>query len=201
MMEEAVATYQSAVSADVARYLMDRGIDREAAVTFRLGYVAEPHPGHEHVRGRLSIPYLGHDGRVLSIRFRRLDEHGPKYMSLEGDPVRLFNVRAAHEAGDEIHACEGELDAIILNKIGLPAVAWAGANAWRGYHRRMLAGFSRIWHWGDPDQAGSELTNKVTQALPAAKPVRLRDGDVTDTFLRHGEKHLLGLVQSKDVLL
>lgn len=205
MLEEAVTSYQRAVSAEVARYLLDRGISRDAAVMFRLGYVAEPAPGHEHVRGRLAIPYLGHDDRVLSIRFRCLRPHNckevgcPKYLSLVDEPTRLFNVRAIHEAGDEIHTTEGELDAIILNMVGLPACGWAGVNAWSPYHRRMLAGFSRVWHWGDPDAAGSELTNKVTRALPGAKAVRLRDGDVTETYLLHGKQGLLDLISTEGV--
>src|SRR5690606_15029908 len=67
------------------------------------------------------------------------------------------------------------------------------------YHRRMLARFARVWHWGDPDAAGSELTNKVTRALPGAKAVRLRDGDVTETYLLHGKQGLLDLISTEGV--
>ncbi|WP_420841971.1 toprim domain-containing protein [Haloactinopolyspora alba] len=185
--------------------MIARGIGQAEAATFRLGYVADPHPGHEHVRGRLAIPYLGHDGRVLSVRFRCLQVHSckdaghGKYKSLEGEPTRMFNVPALHVAGDEIHLCEGELDCIILTKIGLNAVAVAGNHAWAGRHRRMLNGFSRVWTWADPDKAGSELTNTVTRALVTAKPVRLREGDVTDEYLKHGAEHLLGLLERKEV--
>lgn len=205
ILEEAATSYQQAVSVDVARYLQARGIGQAEAATFRLGYVADPHPGHEHVRGRLAIPYLGHDGRVLSIRFRCLGQHKcsdlnhGKYMSLRGEPTRMYNVPALHAAGDEIHLTEGELDAIILSKIGLHAVAVAGNHAWAGRHRRMLAGFSRVWTWADPDQAGSELTNTVTRALVTAKPVRLREGDVGETYLKHGAEHLLSLLEPKEV--
>ena len=96
----------------------------------------------------------------------------------------MFNVRALHQARDEIHVCEGEFDAMILTSLGLHAVAVPGANAWQPHYRRMLAGFSRVWVWGDPDDAGAEFTNRICRALRSAKGVRLRHGDVTDTYLR-----------------
>jgi DNA primase len=119
-------------------------------------------------------------------------------MSMTDDPSRVFNVRAIHQAGDEIHVTEGEFDAIILSKIGLPAVAIPGAKAWKGHHRRMLAGFSRVYVWGDPDDAGAEFVQKVTRSLRSAKGVRLRGGDVTDTYLAGGADALLALIARKE---
>jgi DNA primase len=157
-------------------------------------------PGHERFRGFLSIPYLDRDARPLTMRFRCLTEHEHrehghgKYTSITGDPVRMFNVGAVHRADDEIHVAEGELDAIILTRIGLPAVAIPGALLWRAHHRRMLAGFSRVWVWGDPDDAGAEFTTKVCRSLRTAKGVRLRTGDVTDTYLTGGADALHALI-------
>lgn len=202
MLEEAVSGYQKAVTADVARYLHDRGITQETARTYRLGVVADPFPGHARFRDFLSIPYLGHDGRVLQVRFRCLQEHNHrdlghgKYMTVADDPARIFNVGAIHRAADTIHVAEGELDALVLNQAGLPAVAVPGANNWKKHHRKMLAGFSRVFVWGDPDDAGAEMVNKITRSLRQAKGVRLREGDVTDTFLAHGADHLRELVSA-----
>jgi 5S rRNA maturation endonuclease (ribonuclease M5) len=199
-LEEATSSYQAAVTGAAAGYLLARGIDREAARTFRLGVVADPAPGHARFTGFLAIPYLDQDRRPLSMRFRCLDQHEHrdhghgKYMSVTDEPARMFNVAAIHAADDEIHLCEGELDAIILNRIGLPAVAVSGVNAWRPHHRRMLAGFSRVWVWADPDDAGADLANRVTRALRQAKTVRLRDGDVTDTYLTGGTAALRALI-------
>ncbi|MEU5403692.1 toprim domain-containing protein [Streptomyces sp. NPDC005963] len=200
MLEEAVSTYQTHVTAEAAKYLIDRGIGRDEALAFRLGIVADPAPGHERHRGMLAIPYLGRDGQPLTVRFRCLSEHNHrdyfhgKYNTIKDDTPRMFNVGAVHRAGDEIHVCEGELDAIILNKLGLPAVAIPGANMWFGRHRRMLAGFSRVWVWADPDDAGAELASKITRALRSAKSVRLR-ADVTDTYLAEGADALSALMK------
>jgi 5S rRNA maturation endonuclease (ribonuclease M5) len=48
--------------------------------------------------------------------------------------------------------------------------------------------------WGDPDQAGAELVNRICRALPAARGVRLTDGDVTETYLAGGADALLALI-------
>ncbi|WP_063740837.1 MULTISPECIES: hypothetical protein [unclassified Streptomyces] len=196
MLEEATSAYQAALTADAARYLRARGIGPEEAATFRLGVVDDPLPGHERYRGMLCIPYLGHQGQPLTIRFRCLQnhnhrEHGHgKYNTIAGDPPRMYGVDSIHAAGDEIHLTEGEFDRMIHRKIGWHSVAVPGVEMWFARHRRMLAGFSRVWVWSDPDEAGSKLTTTVCRSLRSAKPVRLRTGDVTETYLAGGAQAL-----------
>ena len=196
-LEESVAQYQDDMTPEVAGFLTARGITRETAVTSRLGVVANPYPGHAQYRGMVSIPYLDREGKPLTLRFRNLNGE-PKYIGIAGDITRMYNIGAIHRAvaehSDEIHVTEGEFDALILQQIGLHAVAIPGANNWKNHHRRMLAGFSRVWVWGDPDDAGAEFTNRLCQAMRQARGVRLTAGDVTDTYKEHGKGALLALV-------
>jgi DNA primase len=153
----------------------------------------------------LAIPYLDRHGSPLTVRFRCLAEdhdhrafgHG-KYNTIKDDPPRMYGVDSVHQAGDTIDVAEGELDRIILRKIGLHAVAIPGASIWQGRHRRMLAGFNRVRVWGDPDDAGAEFTARICRALRSAKGVRLRDGDVTDTYKQGGAQALLSLIKEDD---
>lgn len=200
-LEEAVTSYQAAHTEGSARYLLRRGIDRALADTFRLGVVGpNPFPGHTRFVGWLVIPYLDKAGSPLSLRFRCMQDHEHrdfghgKYMSMTDEPTRVFNVKAIHDAFDEINVTEGEFDAMILEKFVGPAVAIPGAQAWSNHHRRMLAGFSRINVWGDPDDAGAEFVQKVTRACRNARGVRLHDGDVTDTYKIGGKDALLALL-------
>lgn len=203
-LEEATTKYQKAVTRDAAKYLVGRGIDHDTAAMYRLGVVTDPLPGHTKYTGFLTIPYLDAKGSPLTMRFRCIQEHDHrsfghgKYMSLSHDPARVFNIRAVHLAGNEIHVAEGEMDAIILNKIGLPAVAIPGATGWRPHHRRMLAGFSKVYVWGDPDDAGAEFITKVTQSLRTAQGVRLTAGDVSDTYKVGKAAALLDLINRKE---
>ena len=206
MLEEAVAGYETALAADdtAVRYLLDRGIDETVARTSRLGVVADPAPGHESRRGRLAIPYLHHTGYPLTIRFRCLENHScrevgcPKYLPIDGDPVRMFSTGSLMQAQDTLHVTEGELDALVLNKVGLPAVGVPGANNWASHFRVLLLGFSRVWVWGDGDTAGAEFVNKVCASLRQAKGVRVpRGADVTDLYLQGGEAALFELIDQK----
>ena len=175
------------------------------ARSHRLGVVLDPFPGHGKFHGFLAIPYLDQHGKPLTIRFRCIQEHDHrqaghgKYMSTSHDPARVFNIRAIHDADEEIHITEGEIDALTLNAVGLPAIGIPGATGWRPHHRRMLAGFSRVWVWGDPDDAGAQFTQKVTASMKQAKGVRLPGTDVNDTYKASGfdPESLLSLIKEK----
>lgn len=204
-MEEVVQQYEAALTPEAAAWLIARGIEEEAAVTFRLGVVDDPFPGHERYAGMLAIPYLDREGRPLTVRFRCMEQHDHrefghgKYNTLFEDPARMFNVRAIFEAGDEICVTEGELDAITWHQVGMPAVAFPGANTWRPHHRRCLAGFSRVWLCGDPDEAGAQFNARLAKAMPvSATVVRLTDGDINETYAQGGAEALLSLVRPKE---
>lgn len=195
-LEEAVATYESALDSAAARYLVGRGLSGETVRTARLGVVDDPAPGHEPYRGMLAIPYLDRNGRPLTVRFRTLPPAEKKYLTITGDHGRMYNVGAIFRADHTICITEGEMDALILEQIGLNAVALPGAHAFKPRHRRMLMGFNRIWVFGDPDQAGAEFTNKIVNALPrSAKGAQLRGGDVSEVYMAGGTDALLDLVQ------
>jgi hypothetical protein len=186
----------------VARYLARRGITEQAAVTARLGVVDDPAPGHGRFEGWLAIPYLRADGEPLTIRFRCLEDHEHsdyshgKYMSVFEDDDRVYGVESLHGNHPEIHLTEGEFDRNVLRfQMGWPAVGMPGAGKWKGKHRRMLAGFSNIWVWGDPDEAGAKFVHKVTRSLRQARAVQLRVGDVTETWQQGGTAALRALME------
>lgn len=198
-LEAAVQSYEAAMTVEAARYLLGRGLTKETVLGARLGVVATDEFGHWV--GRLAIPYLDREGKPLTIRFRCMRNHNckeagcPKYLPITGDPSRMFNIRAIHEATDEIHVTEGEFDAILLGQLGLHAVAMPGASSFQGHHRRMLAGFNRTYVWGDPDAAGAEFINKVCRQLRSAQGVRMRGGDVTETYLAGGPSAIYDLIR------
>lgn len=200
MLEEAVSAYEGAVTPEMAQYLYDRGVTREAAVTHRLGYVREPHPGHEWYQGMVAIPYLTRDGKPLALRFHCMEQHDHraeyhgKYNSMKGEPTRLYGVRDIFEAKDTIHATEGEFDRLVLKRMGVPVVGVPGSETFTWHHAKMLAGYSRIWLWADPDEAGSKLLVRMSGLLRQTKVVRLEQ-DVTDTWKAGGDDALKDILQ------
>lgn len=199
-LEEAVSLYEGAMTVGAAQYLLGRGLTEETVLSHRLGVVADPLPGHEQFRGMLCIPYLL-KGQPLRLRFRCIENHEHrefkhgKYMQPSGETLIVYNLDAIHEAEDTIHVAEGEFDAMILQQAGFHAIGFPGASTFQGHHGRMLAGFNRIWVWGDPDPAGAEFVHKIINRLPrSAKGVKLRAGDVTETYQAGGLAALYHLI-------
>lgn len=170
----------------------ERCLTEEMILRFRLGFVADPSPGHEHVRGHIAIPYMTPDGSVVSIRFRRLGGgDGAKYLSMAGDPPRLFNTPALERGTRNIVVCEGEFDAIVAEMCGLPAVGIPGANAWQTVWRRLFVQFDTVFMLHDDDEAGRELVAKIVNSgLDNVRPVPMDGGDVTSFYAQHGRDAL-----------
>jgi DNA primase len=203
-LNEAAQRYAASMTEEAARYLVhQRGLTPETGRTHLVGVVADPLAQHQRYEGWLAIPYIVKND-VVQIRFRCIKDHDHrefshgKYGQPSGEPLRVYNVNAIHNSGDTIHVTEGEFDAMILNQLGLPAVAFPGASSFKGYHGRMLAGFNRIWVWGDGDQAGAEFAQTVVNRLPrSAKTVRVPIGmDVTDIYRAGGAQQIYNLVQT-----
>lgn len=163
-------------------YLGARALNRDIVARFRLGVVND---GEDHA-GRLAIPAIGPNG-VYSIRYRSIQNEEPKYLGHDGLAVRLFNLRALHEATDEIHITEGEIDAISLEQCGLHAVGVPGVNGWKKHHHRMFAGFSKVFVWEDGDSAGRSFAKKVCNDISSARHVSLEaDSDPNSLLVKEG---------------
>ena len=111
---------------------------------FRLGYVANPEPGHEPYVGKLTIPYITPTG-VIDIRFRSITpDTGPKYLTRPGATSHIFNVNALTSDSDVLVICEGEIDTMIATQVGFAAVGLPGANNWKPFYARVLADWEKI---------------------------------------------------------
>lgn len=79
-----------------------------------------------------TIPLTGRDGRLWGLKYRRRGATGPKYMSPAGQSGGLL-VPALARGSAAVVLCEGELDALLLDAWGVPAVSvTTGARATLG---------------------------------------------------------------------
>jgi len=181
-----------------ADWLTGRGVEPSTARRFHLGVVDSdhPHPEFRRYAGRLVIPGIG-PGGVYSVRFRDLTGGSPqKMLGLPNTPVRPFNTRALHYAGDHIAICEGELDAIIMEQCGIPAVGFTGVSSWQRWSHRLFEGFPTVYIMADHDQPGLQFAEKVQKAVPQGRIVVCGDEgeDVNDVFLAHGRAGVYDVV-------
>lgn len=168
---------------------------KEETKRFRLGYVADPLPGHDMYKGMLAIPYLrrSDDGgwSVVSLRFRCIEEHEHighgKYNTMPGDRVRLFNTFALLKPNTRMLVTEGEMDAITATAFGYDAVAVPGSSSWQPHFREPLLGYDTVYVVADGDDAGKKFANTVAQSLPNAKIILCPDGEDVNSWITNRE--------------
>jgi DNA primase len=193
LLTETAAKYHETINAETVSYLRSRGISKEVAVTFLLGTVNNPAPGHEHAEGCLSIPYITPTG-VVGIKFRKIDGGQPKYIWPTGQKIGMFNVKDLIIDTDTMCICEGEVDTMVLSGLcGIPAVGVAGVTQWKEHFPIMFEGYKRIFVFADNDvkedgrNPGMELAKRIKEDLNNAVVVNLPENkDVNDVFLREG---------------
>lgn len=184
-LERAVTHYQQFLG-EAESYLNERGISRATADSFRLGVVKEPLTGHEHLLGRIAIPYLTITG-VVDVRFRSMDGTDPKYMGLPGAKTHLFNVSAVLISDNKIAVTEGEVDTITLASMGIHAVGVPGASNWKPHYSRVLQDFEEVLVFADGDQAGRDFSKRLARDLDNVTIINCPEGeDVNSAYTRFG---------------
>jgi DNA primase len=195
LLEAAKHYYQSLPLAE--EYLEKRGITSEAARTFRLGVVEDPLPGHENYKDRLVIPYITKTG-IIDLRFRAMNHAEPKYLGLPGASTHLYNVLSVFNAiGDWIAICEGEIDTITLDAIGIPALGVPGANNWKRHYSKILQDFDKIYVFADGDQAGADFGRSLARELANVIVIQMPEGeDVNSMYISKGKSYFLDKVNA-----
>lgn len=184
------ATQQYASQVELARdYLATRKLSVDEARMFHLGVVADPLPGHEQFKNRLSIPYITPSG-VVDIRFRAMLDEEPKYMGMPGAKTTMFNTNAVFSATKYICVTEGEFDCIVMSvKTSHPTVGVPGANNWKPHYSKILDDFDMVIVLADGDNAGAEFGKKITRELPNANVINMPEGeDVNSAFIKLGKE-------------
>lgn len=192
-LEQATQVYSQYVD-HVGQYLAQRGVTKQTADMFLLGYVDKPVVGHEQYEGRLAIPYNTPTG-IVDIRFRSVvEDDSPKYLSRPGAETHLFNVMSFQLDSDVIAVCEGEMDTMITHaQCGIPAVGIPGSNGWKQWYARAFTDYRKVIVLCDGDQAGKDLGKRIAQQIDVAVIVAMPDGmDVNEVYLNEGPDGIRG---------
>lgn len=198
-LERALATYQKYLD-EAVEYLAGRGIDREAALSNGLGVVRDPIPGHDHLVGRLAIPYLTPSGPV-NYNFRCMKDHSckdaghGKYVMWTGLPVTLYNVGVLETAAQSLAISEGEIDAISSSLAGIPCVGVSGANKWQDHWNNVFEDFSNLYVWQEGDDAGKKFGDRVVSEVGAIRVVLPDRQDVNSIWAASGAEALRARVR------
>lgn len=201
-LAQATETYSKALRGSPAdEYLTTmRGLSADSKTYFRLGYVADPLPGHEKYRGHLAVPYVTRAG-IVATRFRRIgDGTGPKYLSEPGEESRLYHPEGFFRHERYICLCEGEIDTMTAFQVGLPAVGVPGANSWARFFYRAFDGYDAVFILADQDDkgAGQGFAEKVAGQIKAARIIPMthqgQGHDVNSLVMEHGAEALISKI-------
>lgn len=216
-LESALSRYNPHIDL-AADYLGSRKIDLEYARQSGLGVVSEEDELTRlspALRGRLAIPYMTPAG-PRQMSFRCIQDHDckgvhAKYLPFPGmsegedkGTKRLYFVLAFQTAGATICLTEGELDALTLNMLGIPAMGVPGATNWQPHWNAIFEDFSSVLVFRDGDvekvrddkvipPASDKFVSTVVRNLGSkVRVIRLPDGeDVNSVYVKHGYESLI----------
>lgn len=159
--------------------------------------------GVDPASGRLTIPYLSPAG-PWSLKYRCLADHNckelshGKYVYDPGADPHLFNASALL-AADLAVIVEGEIDAIVVDQLGIPTVGYPGTGTWKAnpHWRWCFDSVEDIVVVADGDKPGRDVAAQVTDSLRSTvsadvRLVALPDGHDSNSYLvEYGETDYL----------
>lgn len=200
-LKRATLQYQDHIL-DAQAFLEKRGIDLEFARSVGLGVVRNPEALHQPYDGRLAIPYITDAGPV-QMAFRCLKDHDckaegcVKILRPKGWPNRLYGVQSMTQADEWIAVAEGEIDAMILQMIGIPAVGVPGSEVFKEHWPNVFEDFSRVYIFADGDQAGDDMISKWRERIDTAviSAQMPHKEDVNSMYLSSGSEFLIAKIR------
>lgn len=156
-------------------YLMHRGITRETAELFGVGFF----PGKGLMSGRIVIPIQNAAGELVAYAGRALDEATePRYKLPAGfeKSLELYNLhRAAAMESRGVVIVEGFFDAMKVHQAGFPYVVALMGSSLSDVQAQKLVPFGRVILMLDGDEAGTEATHRIAAQLARRVLVRIAD--------------------------
>jgi len=177
------------------RYLLKCDFSERELVEYSLCNQSENGHTYDAFRNRVMFPIQDAYGNVVAFGGRALGDGTPKYLNSAETPVfhkgqHLFGLHRAKEYGKEqIILCEGYMDVIALNSVGIMnAVATLGtaltekqAELLKKHTKRILINF-------DSDNAGQTATERALAMFEkvdlAAKVVSLDNAKDPDEYVK-----------------
>ena len=163
---------------DMIKYLESRGMDKEDAKKWRLGYTTSNDPTTKYkdrlVFAIMEEHYRPDDAKTIALAYRKLNdqEKGPKYINDPNSKVYnkshvLYGMNyAAPNIREKRYAIvmEGYVDVIISHKAGLNnSVAICGTSFTKEQIKSLRNKTDKLYLWLDGDQAGM---NGMMRCLP-----------------------------------
>ena len=139
-------------------YLQSRGINKESAEHFGLGYSEN--------MGMVTTPVHSPDGTPIGLVGRSIEGKSFKNSTNLPKSKTMFNIHRAKKVGSHVIVVESNFDAIRIHQAGFPnVVATLGGSLSPEQKNLLNRYFSRITIMTDTDKAGRELGMTIANKL------------------------------------
>lgn len=162
-------------------YFKGRGITKDSVIKYQLGYSEN--------QDMVTIPVHAPDGMCVGFVGRSVE--GKSFKNTPGLPKAktMFNLHRAKRF-DKVFVVESSFDAIRLEQVGVHSVATLGASVSSKQRELLKQYFNSVIILGDNDDAGKEMSNKLSAilgniAVKATLPENVKDvSDLSDEELK-----------------
>ena len=147
-------------------YLTDRGITKETAEAFGVGFFS----GRGSMSGRVVIPIHNERGELVAYAGRSIDGSEPRYKLPRGfhKSIELFNLHwAIGESGvsSRVVVVEGFFDCMKVSQAGFPCVALMGSSLSEAQEGLLARHFKNACIMLDGDEAGNRAMDELLVRL------------------------------------
>ena len=154
-------------------YLADRGISKETAEYFGVGFFS----GKGSMSGRIVIPIHNQYGELVAYAGRAIDGSEPRYKLPAGfhKSLELFNLHRLIRGTSmrrRVVVVEGFFDCIKLSEAGFCCVALMGCSMSATQEGLLLRHFGGVWLMLGGDEAGRQATAECLPRLASGTWVR-----------------------------
>jgi DNA primase len=153
-------------------YLAGRGISKETAETFGVGFFA----GRGSMNRRVVIPIHNERGELVAYAGRAIDDSEPRYKLPTGFHKShvLYNLHRV--SGTEVIIVEGFFDCVkVWQSLQPCVVALMGSSLSEHQEQLLLKQFTKVTLLLDADAAGTEAAGTIAQRLMHKLHVRVVD--------------------------
>lgn len=157
-------------------YLAERGISKETAQAFGIGFFS----GKGSMSGRVVIPIHNEPGELVAYAGRAIDGSEPRYKLPAGfhKSLELFNLhRVIGESNPERHVVlvEGFFDCLQVTQAGFPCIALMGCSMSEAQEELLVKYFDNAWLMLDGDEAGRKAQAECVTRIGRRMWVRLAE--------------------------
>lgn len=116
-----------------------------------------------HYKHRLLLPYFDENNNIVAIQGRAIDDKNttPKYLFNKNSKDTIYNIEKLETYTKDIVLCEGVIDALSLERLGLNSIAISGASKYSLIEKNEKLKNYNIYIFADEDKAGETLIKKL----------------------------------------